>query len=49
MIQLGGTIQSSGVLNLRPGGVSASGALTEAYAVAIDLFGRRHGVFTRPE
>ncbi|WP_198026758.1 two-partner secretion domain-containing protein [Polaromonas glacialis] len=38
MIELGGTIQSSGVLNLRPGGVSTTGALTEAPAVAIDLF-----------
>ena len=38
MMALGGTIQSSGVLNLRPGGVSATGALTEAPAVAIDLF-----------
>ncbi|MDQ3059956.1 MAG: filamentous hemagglutinin N-terminal domain-containing protein [Pseudomonadota bacterium] len=38
MIDLDGTIQSSGVLNLRPGGVSTTGALTEAPAVAIDLF-----------
>ncbi len=38
MIDLDGTIQSSGVLNLRPGGVSATGVLTEAPAVAIDLF-----------
>ncbi|HEX8611312.1 MAG TPA: MBG domain-containing protein, partial [Telluria sp.] len=38
MIQLAGTIQSSGVLNLRPGGVSPAGALTDAPGVAIDLF-----------
>ena len=39
MLALSGTIQGSGVLNLRPGGVSAVGALTEAPAVPIGLFG----------
>ena len=39
MLELGGAIQTSGLLNLRPGGVSPSGALTEAQSVAINIGG----------
>jgi filamentous hemagglutinin family protein len=37
MLALGGTIQTSGVINMRPGGVSATGALTEQPGTAISL------------
>jgi filamentous hemagglutinin family protein len=39
MLSLGGTIQTSGVINLRPGGVSATGVLTEQPATVINLGG----------
>jgi filamentous hemagglutinin family protein len=38
MINLAGTIQSSGVVNLRPGGVTPFGTLSELFTATIDLF-----------
>jgi filamentous hemagglutinin family protein len=38
MIALAGTLRSSGMLNVRPGGVAADGQLSEAVAVPINLF-----------
>ncbi len=38
-LDVGGTIQTSGLVNLRPGGVSATGALTEAPATVINIGG----------
>lgn len=38
MIALGGTVQSSGVLALVPGGVGSAGELTAAPAVPVDLY-----------
>jgi hypothetical protein len=38
MIALAGTLRSSGMLNVRPGGVAADGQLTEAPAVPINVF-----------
>ena len=39
MLSLGGTIQTSGTVNLRPGGVSAAALLTEQPATVINLGG----------
>ncbi|WP_426101180.1 MBG domain-containing protein [Massilia sp. TSP1-1-2] len=39
MLSLGGTIQTGGVVNLRPGGVTAAGLLTEQLATMIQLGG----------
>jgi len=41
MIRLNGPIDTSGAVTLVPGGVAASGALTEAPATPIDLFSQR--------
>ncbi|MET0983654.1 MAG: filamentous hemagglutinin N-terminal domain-containing protein [Telluria sp.] len=43
MIRLAGTVRSTGTLALFPGGVSGTGALTEAPAVPIDLFASSAG------
>lgn len=39
MLSVGGALQTAGVINIRPGGVSASGALTEQPGTVINLGG----------